>query len=412
MSREVLYLLLIFSLLVIPRALQRMRIPAPLTSLAFGVAGAVAGIGLAHDEVIALLATLGVAALFLFAGLEVEPAGLRRGLWPLLTHLSIRALSLVLTGWVAWYWLGFGWQASALLALALLTPSTGFILDSLARLGLDEEERFWVTSKAVAGEMLALAAMFVVLLAGSPVQLGLSVLALLGLLIGLPLLLLALGRWVAPHAPGSEFSLLVMVGVLAAYVTYRLGVYYLVGAFIAGLTARLLRQRLPLMASADNLHAVRLFASFFVPFYFFHAGLELPMQVFSMQALLIGLALTAVLLPLRVVLIWLQRRVLFRARHGHSRRVAVALTPTLIFTLILASILHMRFALPDAWYGGLLLYTALNTALPSLLLHVAFDVDPAAQLYKVPDATDTRLPPGLDPVVIAPSSAPESDPPR
>ena len=53
----------------------------------------------------------------------------------------------------------------------------------------------------------------------------------------------------APHAPGSEFSLLVMVGMVAAYMTYQLGVYYLVGAFVAGLVAGLLRIRMPLLAS-------------------------------------------------------------------------------------------------------------------------------------------------------------------
>ena len=57
--------------------------------------------------------------------------------------------------------------------------------------------------------------------------------SLIALLVGLPLLFMALGRWVVPHAPGSEFSLLVMAGVLAAFITYKLGVYYLVGAFVA-----------------------------------------------------------------------------------------------------------------------------------------------------------------------------------
>ena len=50
--------------------------------------------------------------------------------------------------------------------------------------------------------------------------------------------------------------------------------YYLVGAFIAGLVARLLHQRM--LASHENLHALRLFASFFVPFYFFNAGTRCP----------------------------------------------------------------------------------------------------------------------------------------
>src|SRR3546814_9442778 len=103
-------------------------------------------------------------------------------------------------------YLDLGWQASALLALALLTPSTGFILDTLERLGLDEEERFWVTSKAIAGELLALAALFVIMLAGAPMQLGVSTLVMLGMLVGLPMLFIAFGRWIVPHAPGSARS--------------------------------------------------------------------------------------------------------------------------------------------------------------------------------------------------------------
>ncbi len=91
---------------------------------------------------------------------------------------------------------------------------------------------------------------------------------LVALFVCLPLLFVALDRWVVPQAPGSEFSLLVMVGMIAAYATYKIGVYYLVGAFITGLIARLLHQRMPHLASEENLNAVRLFASFFVPVLF------------------------------------------------------------------------------------------------------------------------------------------------
>lgn len=377
MNRELVYLLLIFALLVIPRALQRFRLPAPITCLVFGIGAMLALGGSVHDPVVTLLSTLGISSLFLFAGLEVDMGALRKGLWPLLAHLAIRIGSLCLLAWLGWRYLDLGWQAAALLALALLTPSTGFILDTLERLGLDEEERFWVTSKAIAGELLALAALFVVLQAGDPVQLGLSTLAMLALLVGLPLLYVAFGRWIVPHAPGSEFSLLVMAGFVAAFITYKLGVYYLVGAFIAGLVARLLRARIPRMASDENIHALRLFASFFVPFYFFHAGTQIARDALSLEALGLGLLLTALVVPLRVAMVWLQRRVLFRGEHRHSTfRVSVALTPTLVFTLVLAEILHSRFGLSGTLTGALVLYTTLNTLLPSLLLRAPFDVDP------------------------------------
>ena len=394
MNQELVYLLLIFGLLVIPRALQRLKIPAPITCLLLGVGAMLAWGDRVHDPVVVLLSTLGISSLFLFAGLEVELQTLRRGVGRLLAHLLVRSLALAGVAWLGWRYLELGWQAATLLALALLTPSTGFILDTLERLGLDESERFWVTSKAIAGELLALAVLFVALQAGDMEGFAVSSLAMLGLLTGLPLLFLALGRWVMPHAPGSEFSLLVMVGMVAAFVTYKLGVYYLVGAFIAGLTARLLHVRMPALASDGNIHALRLFATFFVPFYFFHAGTGISRDALGWDAMALGLAITAVLLPLRLAIVWLQRRLLFREDNAGAMRVSVALAPTLVFTLVLAQILHVRFDLSGTLFGALILYTILNTMLPSLVLHKPFDIDPlhAPLPGAAPDAGERAKP--------------------
>ena len=187
------------------------------------------------------------------------------------------------------------------------------------------------------------------------------------------MLFIVLGRVVVPYAPGSEFSLLVMVGLIASYLTYQLGVYYLVGAFLAGFVARLLRQRMPLLASDENLRAIRMFASFFVPFYFFHKGMSVPSGALTLQALGLGLAITVVALPLRIGGVWLQRRFIKHESARGSLRVATALSPTLIFTLVLASIMRERFGIPDALYGGLLIYAAISTWLPSLVLAKPLD---------------------------------------
>jgi Kef-type K+ transport system membrane component KefB len=367
-TSEVVYLLLIFGLLVIPRALQRFRIPAPLTSFAFGMVAAVFLVGFSQDATLALLATLGISSLFLFAGLEVQIEDLRRGMWPLLTHLAARAASLSATAYLGITYLDLSWQVAALLALALLTPSTGFILDTLSRLGLTEDERYWVTVKAVGGELLALVVLFIVLQSGSIERLALASGALTLMIVGMPLLFMGLGRLVLPHAPGSEFSLLVMVGLIAAYITYQLGVYYLVGAFLAGFIARLLRQRMPLLASDENLRAIQMFASFFVPFYFFYMGMRVPSGALSWDALGWGVGLTAVVLPLRIGSIWLHRRLTGGETARGSLRVATALAPTLIFTLVLATILRERFQVSDMWYGALLIYAGLTTLLPSIVL--------------------------------------------
>jgi Kef-type K+ transport system membrane component KefB len=366
-STELVYLCIVLALLVIPKALQRFRIPAPLTTFVFGIAGGLAVENMAHDPTLALLSTLGIASLFLFAGLEIELAAFHRGRWQLLGYLLVRVAALAAFTAGGMHFVGMPWQAAALLALALLTPSTGFILDTLAQQGLNENERFWVASKAVAGEILALLMLFVVLQSDSMSGLAMSATALAAMLAVLPFLFIMFGRFLLPYAPGSEFSLLVMVGLIAAYLTKQLGVYYLVGAFLAGFVARMLRERMPLLASDDNLRAVRLFASFFVPFYFFHSGLAIPAEAFQWRSLLLGLAISAVVLPCRIGFQWLHRRLVFEESRASSLRVSMALAPTLIFTLVLAGILHDRYAIPDPLYGALLVYAALSTALPSLL---------------------------------------------
>ena len=234
---EVAYLLLIFGLMVIPRVVQRFRIPAPLSSFGLGMVAAVALGTFSHDATVALLATLGISSLFLFAGLEVDLNDLKQGKWPLLGHLAVRTFTLGVAAWIAMHFFGFSWQVAVLLGLAVLTPSTGFILDTLPMLDIDDAERHWVRMKAVIGELFALVVLFTVLQSGSASNLALSSLALAAMIVGLPLLYIGLGRYVIPHARGSEFSLMLMVGVISAYLTYQLRVYYLIGAFFAGFSS-------------------------------------------------------------------------------------------------------------------------------------------------------------------------------
>lgn len=375
LTREFAYLLLIFGLMVIPRIMQRFRIPAPITSFGLGMAATLFIGSFSQDVTLSLLSTLGISSLFLFAGLEVDVDDFRVSKWPLLWHLTLRALVLLGMIYFGIDLFGFSWQVSALLALAVVTPSTGFILDTLPSLDITEEERYWVRMKAISGELFALVVLFIALQSGSVVTLAWSASALAGMIIGVPLLFIWLGKTVIPHARGSEFSLLLMVGVIAAYLTYKLGVYYLVGAFLTGFVAKMLKKRMPLLASNDNLHAIRMFASFFVPFYFFYAGMGVPSGALTGDALLLGVAITVAALPFRVGFMWTQRRFIKGESVMSSLRVATALTPTLIFTLVLAGILRERFGITDSLYGALLVYAGLVTMLPALLMSKVVDYD-------------------------------------
>ena len=365
---QILYLVVIFTLLLFPKILQRFKIPAPLTCFALGIGVSLYTTEFIHDPTIGLLAILGISSLFLFAGLEVDLHELKKGLGSIVGHLLIRGLLLLVCIWICMHYFNFSWQVASLLVLALLTPSTGFIMDSLPSLGLSENERFWVTSKAISGELLALVLLFVILKSDSYSTLASASGIILLIAFGLPILLIFLGRYVIPYAPGSEFSLLIMVGLIAAYLTKQIGVYYLVGAFLTGFVARQLRVKMPNLASDVNLHAIKLFASFFVPFYFFYSGMTVPSETFVLDALWLGLIISAILIPLRIGSITLQRLLIQKDNIKTASNVSIALTPTLIFTLVLATILHERYGISEVLFGALLVYAALTTIIPSYLL--------------------------------------------
>jgi Kef-type K+ transport system membrane component KefB len=362
------YVLLLFVLFVLPRFLQRYRLPQAITSVGLGAFFGLF-LHLYHgDSTVGLLATLGIVSLFLFAGLEVDFAVLRREARVLIQHLAVGVAALFVGAYLVQRLFELNFRPSLLVSLALLTPSTGFILDSLHRFGLNERERFWVKSKAIATELVAFGALFFTLQSESTTRLGVSTGVLLLLVALLPVVFRWFARVVVPYAPKSEFAFLLMVATLAAMVTRRLGVYYLVGAFVVGLVAQSFRKRLPAMASDQMLHAMEVFASVFVPFYFFNAGLHLSRDDFSLEALEIGFGFLALVTPLRIGLVAAHRRLALREAWTPGVRIGLAMVPTLVFGLVIAEILRDEFGLSPHLFGGLIVYTLGNTLLPGLLL--------------------------------------------
>ena len=369
MPDDLRYVLLLFALFVVPRLLQRVRLPAAITAFLLGAGVSFSGAELLPTgPTLPLLATFGIAAMFLVAGLEVHLGELRRGARVIGEHLAIRIVLLAAASALVAWLLDVGARPAALVALALFTPSTGFILDSLPGLGVSTEERFWIRAKAIATELLALAVLFVTLQSTSAGRLLLATAALVAMTTVLPVTFRLFAARVAPHAPRSEFAFLLMLAVVAAYLTKQLGVYYLVGAFLVGASAQFLRERLPALSSESLVHAVEAFASVFAPFYFFNAGLHLRPGDFSARAVLVGLGLLVVCVPLRVLLVAVHRRAAFRQPLRAGLPVAVALTPTLVFSLVLAEILRDRFAAAPWLVGALIVYTVGNTLLPGFVL--------------------------------------------
>jgi Kef-type K+ transport system membrane component KefB len=390
-ASELGYVVLLFALFIVPRYLQRWRLPSAVTSFGLGV---VAGLGFGlyqNDATIHLLATFGIVAIFLFAGLEVDLLDLKAGAGHLVRHLAIRMVLLLLMLVALDRLFGLGLRPATLVALALLTPSTGFILDTLTRFGLTSEEQFWIKTKAIGTELLALAILFVVLQSASLERLGLASAALFLIVALLPPIFRLFATRIAPHAPKAEFAFLVMIALVTAYATRTLGVYYLVGAFLVGVAARRFRESLPAMASERMLHAVEVFASFFAPFYFFGAGVELRREALSLTSLALGTAFFVVAVPLRLGSVALLRRWMLGEGFRASARIAIPMLPTLVFTLVLAGILRDSFGVSGPLIGGLIVYAMLTTLIPGFFFGAPTPTFDEPELPDLPPSATQHL---------------------
>ncbi len=177
-------------------------------------------------------------------------------------------------------------------------------------------------------------------------------------------------RIIVPHAPKSEFAFLIMVAVVCAMVTLKLGVYYLLGAFVVGMAAQRFREHLPAVGSEKMLHAVEAFASLFVPFYFFHAGLLLKREDFGTTAVVVGCAFLLGGIPMRLLIVASHRRWALGEPIRSGLRISLMMIPTLVFTLVIAGILRDRFDAPGYIVGGLIIYTVANTLIPGLFFKI------------------------------------------
>jgi Kef-type K+ transport system membrane component KefB len=366
-SGDVALVILLLVLIVVPRMLQRYRIPGAVTALVLGFAAHQLG-WVENGPALRLFATLGIVALFLFAGLEINGGELRRHGRLLVQHGVAWLALLALVALGAHYAIGLGGRGAVVTALAILTPSTGFILSTLAHSGLSADEQFAVKTKAIALELLALFGLFVVTQSVSLRQFGLAFVAMAAVILVIPLAFRFFAAVVLPYAPRSEFAFLLLVALLSAMITRELGVYYLLGAFVTGVAAQRFRATLPALSSEKMVEALEAFGSVFIPFYFFGAGMHIEAAQASWWALGLGIALLMAFVPLRIGFTTLHRRLALAEVGTPSRRVATALIPTLVFTLVLSELLRDRYYAPDFLVGALVVYAVVNTTLPSYLL--------------------------------------------
>ena len=405
------YMTLLLGLFVIPRILQRVALPRAITCFALGIcaAGVVSSFGFdTHDVAIELLATLGIVSLFLFAGLEADTSVIVKHPKVFGTFFLVGAVGFAAVATFLGTVLDLKLTTSALVALAVLTPSAGYILESLESMKGTDKEKFWIRSTVISTEIIALGVMFVTLQSHDFLLFMQSSLILLAMVLALPQVFKAFATWIVPHAPKSEFAFLIVVAICCAFMTKALGVYYLVGAFVVGMAAQRFQKELPAMASHKMLESVEAFASLFVPFYFFKAGLSLRLSDLGLEAVLTGVALVAIAIPVRLGVVAAHRRLATGENWETGMRLSVAMLPTLVFTLVIAQILKgdAQFALPDYLFGALIVYALISTLIPTYLLR-----DDAAQDETVGEPVDEATPGATEPRASEPEAAAEEQAP-
>jgi Kef-type K+ transport system membrane component KefB len=263
---------------------------------------------------------------------------------------------------------GLSSAVALILALALATPSTGFILDSIETSKASDNQKYWIKLKAISAELVALGALLIFSQMENLTNLASSLAVIVLLILILPFIIKKLASTLERLAPGSEFGFILMLAIISGLITKKLGAYYLVGAFLVGIVAGQYKRHTPNANTDQMLLSLRSFSAFFIPFYFFNSGLKIAHEAFSIDALLIALVLLIISGPIKIGSIILHRRLTMNEPWKDSLAIAISLMPNLVFGLVLAEILKTKMDLPIEIFGGLIIYTLFITLLAPMVI--------------------------------------------
>ncbi len=371
-GREIQYLIIFSSVLIFPKIIQRFKVPVGITCLTLGILTSSLYPELRHDQLLLLLSRLGITSLFLFAGMEVKIDELREHRLPLLKHLALALLIIFSVSFAIQYYFDLELRLAIIFSLGLLTPSTGFILNSLDSYKLTKSQKYWISSKSISEEMMAVLVLFFAMQSHDLKDLGISILILLILLFGLPIIFKLFIRYIAPYAPKSEVAFLIILALLCGVITKKIGTYYLVGAFIVGIVAGRFKHFMDEKEDKNIFESLSVFFGIFIPFYFYKSGLNLSLDILSKEGVIVGAFLALYLIPLRFYFTNFTT-INFLGREIYSPwKVSLSLMPTLIFGLVISSILLERYQVRPSIVTGLFIYTIISSILPAF----AFETNP------------------------------------
>ncbi len=268
-------------------------------------------------------------------------------------------------------WLNIDMRAAIILSIGLFTPSAGFILNSMMAFKFSPHQQKWIRTKSISKEIAAVAILFFTLQSQDMILFFKSIFVILFLIIILPHIFQFFLMVIAPYAPRSEASFLILVAFVTGIITKKMGTYYLVGAFIAGIAAGQFKHFIKSKESNHISSSISVFFSIFIPFYFFNAGAQLNHSYFTYAGLKYGLIFSIVIIPIRVLCTTAGINDFIRDFKKDRYRLALSIIPNLIFGLVMANILHEHFSTSPDIISSLLFYTIFSSLIPTFVFKKA-----------------------------------------
>ena len=281
---------------------ERIGQPAVLGELLAGVLLGSSVLGVVHhdEEIIHLLAEIGVIVLLFEIGLETQIKRLIQvGAASALTAIVGVVLPFAL-GYLVATWFGRDVMTALVIAAALTATSVGITARVLSDLGrLQEKESQIVLGAAVIDDVIGLVILAVVsgMIAGAGVSIG-SVAWTTALAFGFIAFVLVVGRFTIPWVFGwfervGKPETLATMGLVFAFATavlaHNAGSALIIGAFSAGLVLAPTRFAHPVEEGITRI------GQFFVPIFFVSVGAAVDVRTFlDPDVLLFGLALIVV----------------------------------------------------------------------------------------------------------------------
>lgn len=328
--------------------LKRWRVPGVLFELLLGIIVGPAVLGWVEvNEFVAGLAEFGLAVLFFIAGYEIDFKKLKgdplnsavKG-WGITLVLGFGVSSLLVLGGVV--------RSTLLIGLALTTTAIGTLLPMLRdREMLDSRFGNFISAAGAVGEFGPILAVTLLLSAANPLIESILLIAFAALAVGVaflatrkqsPRLVELLQRHLTTSSQLTVRIILLLI-VVMVMVASRLGLDNLLGAFAAGMIARLALSPEQNKALSPRLEAIGF--GFLIPIFFIVSGANFDLDALTdspATMLRVPMFLGLMLLVRGMPALWVYRRTLA----PHERRAMVLLQSTALPLLVVITEIGLR----------------------------------------------------------------------